>query len=101
MSKRGETPEERKARKEAVKASKAARRAQREGAADEDVGRKPCDLCSQPKDTLIRCQIDESQKWHMVCGRCWRDVSGGVVDGDATHPHYRYGGLWRNLHKPK
>ena len=35
-----------------------------------------------------------------VCGRCWRDVSGGVVDGDEAHPHYRYGGLWRNLHKP-
>jgi hypothetical protein len=36
-----------------------------------------------------------------VCGRCWQGVSGGVVDGDAAHPHYRYGGLWRNLHKPK
>lgn len=100
MSKRSETPEERKARKEAVKQQKAARRAQREGA-DTEVGRKPCDLCSQPKDTLIRCQIDESARWHMVCGRCWKDVSGGVVDGDADHPHYRYGGLWRNLHKPK
>lgn len=33
-----------------------------------------------------------------ACGRCWREVSGGVPDGDAAHPHYRYGGLWRNLH---
>lgn len=24
-----------------------------------------------------------------VCGRCWKDVSGGVVDGDADHPYYR------------
>ena len=28
----------------------------------------------------------------MVCGKCWHVVSGGVVDGDAQHPHYRYGG---------
>ena len=32
----------------------------------------------------------------MVCGRCWPTVSGGVPDGDADHPHYQYGGLWRN-----
>ena len=32
----------------------------------------------------------------MVCGKCWRDVSGGVVDGDDAHPFYRYGGLWKN-----
>ena len=32
----------------------------------------------------------------MVCGRCWKDVSGGVPDGDASHPHYQYGGLWKN-----
>jgi hypothetical protein len=23
-------------------------------------------------------------------------VSGGVADGDSQHPHYRYGGLWKN-----
>jgi hypothetical protein len=147
---------------------KAARRLQRGGAAqqiDPDFGRKPCDLCALPKDTLIRCQVDASGAWRMVrprgawrgrergvegmglltshqqsahsvcvfssasssapciccwtprfpprrlscppthpaqvCGRCWQGVSGGVVDGDAAHPHYRYGGLWRNLHKPK
>jgi hypothetical protein len=35
----------------------------------------------------------------MVCGKCWKDVSGGgVVDGDATHPYYQYGGLWKNRH---
>ena len=32
----------------------------------------------------------------MLCGKCWRDASGGVPDGDADHPHYRYGGLWKN-----
>lgn len=35
----------------------------------------------------------------MVCGKCWKTVSGGVVDGDNDHPYYRYGGLWKNLHK--
>lgn len=118
-SKRGETPEERKARKEAVKVGvglrctallvltagrhvaqallhkpccycmaqiqvantssthptpapcalqqqKAARRAQREGAACANVGRKACTLCGELKDTLIRCQVDASGQWHMV-----------------------------------
>ena len=33
----------------------------------------------------------------MVCGRCWPGVSGGVPDGaSSTHPHYKYGGLWKN-----
>lgn len=98
MSKRGESEEERSARKAAVKQQKAARRLQREGGQDPDYGRKACDLCTKKQDTLIRCQIDASLEWHMVCGRCWRDVSGGVTDGDASHPHYRYGGLWRNHH---
>ena len=35
----------------------------------------------------------------MVCGSCWKEVSGGVVDGDEQHPDYRYGGLWKNLHR--
>jgi hypothetical protein len=30
----------------------------------------------------------------MVCGKCWKDVSGGVVDGDATHPY-----LWWTMEK--
>ena len=41
-------------------------------------------------------QTDETKAWRMVCGKCWRGVSGGVVDGDKAHPHYRYGGLWKN-----
>ena len=78
------------------KAMKAARRAKREGRAPKDVGNKPCDLCGRSVDMLIRCRIDETRAWKMVCGRCWKGVSGGVTDGDAQHPHYAYGGLWRN-----
>lgn len=33
----------------------------------------------------------------MVCGKCWRGVSGGVVDGDANHPHYRRGRCFPRL----
>lgn len=60
--KRGETEEERRARKEAVKAQKAQRRLQRQGQQEPDVGRKPCDLCQRMADTLIRCTIDESKQ---------------------------------------
>jgi hypothetical protein len=60
---------------------------------------KPCSLCDRPKDVLIRCQIDETKKWHFVCtGRCWQSVSGGSADGDKKHPLYRYGGIWKNKH---
>lgn len=64
---------------------------------DPEDHRKPCTVCSTPRDVLLRCQIDESAQWHFVCpGKCWKQVSGGVVDGDAEHPHYRYGGMWKN-----
>lgn len=84
------------ARKANKKAMKAARRAKREGRAPSDVGNKPCGVCSRSVDMLIRCRIDESREWKMVCGRCWKGVSGGVTDGDVAHPWYQYGGLWRN-----
>lgn len=83
-------------RKAAKKRAKAERRARREGRADSSVGQKDCDVCGASVDLLIRCQIDASGSWKMVCGKCWKKVSGGVVDGDADHPHYRYGGLWKN-----
>jgi hypothetical protein len=87
----------RKQHKDAVKAQKRERRLKRMGNASSDVGRKPCDLCDRNVDLLIRCTVDESQKFKMVCGKCWPNVSGGVPDGvSATHPHYRYGGLWKN-----
>ncbi len=47
---------------------------------------------------MSRCQVDASLQWHMVCGACWKTVSGGSIDGSPTHPHYRYGGLWKNHH---
>ncbi|TKA64779.1 hypothetical protein B0A49_05325 [Cryomyces minteri] len=67
--------------------------------------RKPCTLCGAPRDLLVRCQAsgrpdastDSASAWLFVCpGACWRAVSGGVVDGDAAHPAYRYGGMWKN-----
>ena len=83
-------------RKADKKARKAARRAQREGRGDPTAGQKQCTLCQKSVNLLIRCTYDASGEWGMVCGKCWTDVSGGVVDGDDAHPHYRYGGLWKN-----
>ena len=83
-------------RKAEKKRKKAERRAQREGRGDPSAGQKQCTICGKSVNLLIRCQIDESQTWHMSCGKCWNVVSGGVVDGDDSHPHYRYGGLWKN-----
>ncbi|KAF4556326.1 Hypothetical protein D9617_1g082020 [Elsinoe fawcettii] len=61
--------------------------------------RKECTLCGSPRDVLIRCQVDDSAKWHMICpGKCWQDVSGGVEDGDGSNKFYRYGGMWKNRH---
>jgi hypothetical protein len=58
---------------------------------------KLCTLCSTPRDILIRCQTDESQKWHFVCpGSCWKSVSGGVEDArgfEGKFPYYKYGGM--------
>ena len=60
--------------------------------------RKECDLCHNPKDVLVRCRIDETQKWYFVCtSKCWKEVSGGEIDGPAK-PHYKYGGMWKNKH---
>ena len=63
-------------------------------------GSKLCTLCHQPRNVLVRCQIDDTNQWHFVCtGACWQNVSGGVEDGDKEHPHYRYGGMWKNKHE--
>ena len=71
--------------------------AEREGRGDPTAGQKPCDLCGKSVDLLVRCQYKGSRgEWRMVRGRCWNGTSGGVVDGDADHPEYRYGGLWKN-----
>jgi len=83
-------------RKLEKKRKKAERRAQREGRGDPSAGQKQCTICNKSVNLLIRCQYDKSGEWGMVCGKCWQDVSGGVVDGDKDHPYYRYGGLWKN-----
>lgn len=70
-----------------------------QGLGDPSKGRKPCTLCSCPRDLLIRCQVDETLTWHMACGKCWISASGGEVDGASDRPNYRYGGLWKNHHK--
>jgi len=58
---------------------------------------KSCTLCDIPRSVLVRCQIDESAKWHFVCpGACWKSVSGGVEDAkgfEGQFPWYRYGGM--------
>ena len=65
--------------------------------------RKPCTLCSKPQPVLVRCKIDSTGTWHLVCpGKCWKSVSGGTIDA-AGHkdefPHYIYGGMWKNKHE--
>jgi hypothetical protein len=84
-------------RKAEKKSKKAIKRAQREGRGDPTVGQKECDMCGKSVNLLVRCMYKKGQgDWEMVCGKCWNVASGGVVDGDAEHPHYRYGGLWKN-----
>ena len=83
-------------RKAAKKAKKAERRAQRQGHGDPMAGKKACDMCSKYVNLLVRCTYDKTGEWKMVCGKCWNEASGGVVDGDAAHPYYKYGGLWKN-----
>lgn len=86
--------EERRARKKALKKAKQAKRAGSPEAVAAKM--KPCDVCLKRVNVLIRCTCDASQRWRMLCGRCWKEASGGVPDGNADHPHYRYGGLWKN-----
>lgn len=93
---RNETPEQRLDRKQQKKDQKAQKRAQRQGHGDPLYGSKKCTLCSRDRHLLIRCQIDKTEHWHMLCGRCWKEQSGNTIDGDKAHPYYRYGGLWKN-----
>ena len=61
--------------------------------------RKSCDRCRELNDVLVRCQIDTTATWYFICSKkCWKEVSGGVVDGTLDRPHYRYGGTWKNKH---
>lgn len=107
----GEREAARQARKAQKKLAKQARRAKRAGMVDGEEGdphglsavvaqdgKKACEMCGRLVDLLVRCQKDDSKKWFLVCGgKCWKEVSGGVADGDKSRfPHYRYGGLWKN-----
>lgn len=80
----------------AKKLAKQQKRLKREGKSDASIGQRPCYICKNSVDFLIRCRVDASQDWKMVCNKCWPCVSGGVTDGDANHPYYRYGGVWKN-----
>ena len=75
---------------------RAAKKLQREKRALNVDNRRKCDVCSRLVNMTIRCTIDETKEWKHVCGTCWHSVSGGCTDGDADHPFYVYGGLWRN-----
>eukprot|EP00928_Gymnodinium_smaydae_P088543 TRINITY_DN72613_c0_g1_i1.p1 TRINITY_DN72613_c0_g1~~TRINITY_DN72613_c0_g1_i1.p1 ORF type:complete len:296 (-),score=57.29 TRINITY_DN72613_c0_g1_i1:230-1117(-) len=89
----GGADSQRRLRRERQQALRAQRRQPQEQAATKQ---KPCDMCDRMVDLLIRCTYDDSLQWRMVCGRCWKKASGGMPDGDADHPNYRYGGLWKN-----
>ena len=60
---------------------------------------KACTICGVSRPVLVRCQVDESGRWHMICpGKCWRSVSGGSQDARGVKeefPFYRYGGMCR------
>ena len=83
---------DRKAKKRLAKQAQRDKRAGTSAA----TGSHACDQCNAVVDLTIRCTVDASAAWKQVCGRCWRAASGGVADGDAAHPHYNYGGLWKN-----
>jgi len=61
---------------------------------------KPCSICHRLRNILIRCQYDETRKWHFVCtGKCWQGISGGRAYESSAYPLYRYGGMWKNKHE--
>lgn len=66
MSKRNESQEERATRKNLVKQQKSDKKARREGRLDDNYGQKPCTLCDEQKDLLIRCGLQCTFKTFMV-----------------------------------
>jgi hypothetical protein len=69
----GTKDEKREKRKKAKKEAKANARAKRGGeltlnGSVIDSGSKACDGCDAAVDLLIRCQIDASKRWCMLCG---------------------------------
>jgi len=66
---------------------------------DSSASSKPCSLCQRRRDVLIRCQIDETKTWNFICpGKCWYSITGGRTFASEHHPHYVYGGTWKNRH---
>ena len=95
--------EQRKAQKKSAKSEQRIKRAGESAPPTDSAksgtsrGSKPCSQCGRLVDLLIRCQHARSdEKWVMLCGKCWKLASGGVVDGETEHALYRYGGLWKN-----
>ncbi|PRP88447.1 hypothetical protein PROFUN_03164 [Planoprotostelium fungivorum] len=80
------------------KAAREAKKSNRQGSdSSVEASRKPCDLCHEKRDVLVRCMIDDSEQWKLICTKgCWQKVSGGQVDGVKEKEHYRYGGMWKN-----
>jgi hypothetical protein len=94
ISKKDERKLSAEGRKEARRLRKEAAKEQKRGRSEQ--GRKPCERCKKPEcELLIRAQCKEWAGWKLVCGKCWKDISGGVTDGDLEHRDYVYGGLWR------
>jgi len=78
---REESNEERRERKTAKTAS-------RSGKCDADAAMEDCDECGRKGDVLARCRTNGAE-WRWICVRCWRTVSGGVVDG-APHVAFSF-----------
>ncbi len=87
--------DEKRQHKQSVKEAKKAVRAGELGSIA--ATRKACDICERLCDLLVRCQVDETCQWKMVCVKgCWQAASGNQVDGTKEKPFYRYGGVWKN-----
>lgn len=88
---RGETSEQRRARKAAARAKR-----------DPDEARKPCNKCGTLCDVLVRCRPTNQSQWQFLCpSRCWTQITGGIPDGNlaAKEAGYVYGGMWKNWKK--
>lgn len=68
-------------------------------AGEVDIGSKQCDICQNMRDVLVRCTIDETCQYKMVCTRgCWQKISGNTIDGsEDKEDYYRYGGMSANV----
>ncbi|AFY39046.1 hypothetical protein Lepto7376_2789 [[Leptolyngbya] sp. PCC 7376] len=49
---------------------------------------KNCAHCQKLTEVCYRIQYDETQKWHLVCPSCQKQLK-------KESPLYRYGGTWK------